>query len=106
MASQIKECWKNFIDGDWVDGSTNETIPVINPATREQISEVARATPEDIDLAVAAARAAYDRRTLYDMRPSQRGELMLEVARILKEMLQSSRGCCRSRSEKTPPIPE
>ena len=58
MGFQIKERWQNFIDGDWVDGSTNETIPVINPATSEQISEIARATQEDVDRAVAAARAA------------------------------------------------
>ena len=86
MASQIKKRWQNYVDGEWVDGSTGETIPVTDPATGEQIAEVARATPDDVDRAVAAAREAFNRRTLYDMRPAQRGELMLEVARIFKEM--------------------
>lgn len=86
MASQIKKRWQNYVDGEWVDGSTGETIPVTDPAAGEQIAEVARATPDDVDRAVAAAREAFNRRTLYDMRPAQRGELMLEVARIFKEM--------------------
>tara|TARA_A100001037_G_scaffold306776_2_gene355369 strand:+ start:11309 stop:12790 length:1482 start_codon:yes stop_codon:yes gene_type:complete len=86
MATQIKEHWQNYIDGEWVDGSTKETIPVVNPANGEQIAEIARATPDDVDRAVSAAREAYERRTLYDMRPAQRGELMLEVAQIFKEM--------------------
>ena len=83
MTTQIKEHWQNYIDGEWVDGSTGQTIPIINPATGEQVAEIARATPDDVDRAVAAARDAYNRRTLYEMRPAQRGELMLEISQCL-----------------------
>ena len=86
MASIIKEHWQNYIDGDWVEGSTNEIIPIINPATNEQISEIARALPDDVDRAVSAARETFNRRVLCDMRPMKRGEIMFEISRILKEM--------------------
>jgi aldehyde dehydrogenase (NAD+) len=47
---------KLFINGGWKE--TAATLPVINPATEEPIGSVAAAGPDDIDDAVAAARAA------------------------------------------------
>jgi aldehyde dehydrogenase (NAD+) len=47
-----------LINGDWRDASTGATMAVINPATEEVITDVASATAEDVDAAVAAARAA------------------------------------------------
>jgi acyl-CoA reductase-like NAD-dependent aldehyde dehydrogenase len=47
-----------LIGGEWRDASDGRTRPVVNPATEEVIAEVAAATPEDVDAAVAAARAA------------------------------------------------
>lgn len=47
-----------LIGGEWRDASNGKTQPVVNPATEEVIAEVASATPEDVDAAVQAARAA------------------------------------------------
>jgi aldehyde dehydrogenase (NAD+) len=47
-----------FINGEWRDASRGKTIDVINPATEAVIAEVASAEPDDVDAAVAAARAA------------------------------------------------
>jgi aldehyde dehydrogenase (NAD+) len=47
-----------FINGEWRDASGGKTIDVINPATEEVIAEVASAEQDDVDAAVAAARAA------------------------------------------------
>jgi aldehyde dehydrogenase (NAD+) len=47
-----------FIDNDWRDASGGRTIEVVNPATEAIIAEVASAEQEDVDAAVAAARAA------------------------------------------------
>src|SRR6185436_9026886 len=47
-----------FINNAWQDSSSGKTIPVVNPATEEVIAEVAAATRDDVDAAVAAARAA------------------------------------------------
>ncbi|MFN0159878.1 MAG: NAD-dependent succinate-semialdehyde dehydrogenase, partial [Burkholderiales bacterium] len=44
-----------FIDGAWCEGSGGRTLPVVNPATGEQIATVARAEIADLDRALAAA---------------------------------------------------
>lgn len=83
MSAGIRPYWQNYIGGAWVDGSDQGRIAVTDPATGEVIAEVARATPTDIDRAVAAARKCFDSRILRDLRPHRRGDLMLEVARQL-----------------------
>jgi betaine-aldehyde dehydrogenase len=50
---------KLFIDGVWVDPVVPATLPVIDPATEEQIASVAAGGKQDVDLAVKAARAAF-----------------------------------------------
>lgn len=49
---------KLFIGGSWVSPSSQETIDVINPATEAVIGRVPAGNAEDVDRAVAAARAA------------------------------------------------
>jgi aldehyde dehydrogenase (NAD+) len=50
-----------FIGGEWVAPSTSETIDVISPATEAICARVPAGKSADIDRAVAAARAAFDR---------------------------------------------
>jgi betaine-aldehyde dehydrogenase len=50
-----------FIDGQWVEATSGRTLDVINPATEEVFLSVAEANEADIDRAVSAARAAFDR---------------------------------------------
>jgi aldehyde dehydrogenase (NAD+) len=47
-----------FINNEWRPSSSGKTMPVVNPATEEVIAEVPSADKADVDLAVAAARAA------------------------------------------------
>ena len=47
-----------FINGEWRESSSSETIPVIDPATEETIAEVQSGTKDDIDHAVKSARDA------------------------------------------------
>lgn len=47
-----------LINNEWRDSASGAVMPVVNPATEEVIAEVAAATKEDVDAAVAAARAA------------------------------------------------
>ncbi len=83
---EIRKYWRNYIDGGWVDAADGERIAIENPATGTQIAEVARAKKADIDRAVASARAAFNSRELYNMRPVNRGALMFEIARHMTEM--------------------
>ena len=48
-----------MIGGQWVDGVKGQTIDVLNPFNATKITAIAEATEEDVDLAVAAAKAAF-----------------------------------------------
>ncbi|GED70444.1 aldehyde dehydrogenase [Brevibacillus reuszeri] len=50
--------YQMFIDGEFVDSSSQETTLVINPATEEVISEVPKGTVEDVRRAIEAAERA------------------------------------------------
>ena len=49
-----------FVDGEFVDALSGETMEVLNPATGGVIAEVPRAGEADVDRAVAAAEAAWE----------------------------------------------
>ena len=49
-----------FIGGEWVPSTGTGTIEVIEPATEQVLGRVPEGTPEDVDAAVRAARAAFD----------------------------------------------
>lgn len=85
-AALPRASWKHFIGGEWVESESGDVIAVQNPSSGHEIAEVARATPADVDAAVRAAREAFESRALLDMRPSQRGALMLEAARHFAEL--------------------
>ena len=50
---------KFYIGGAWVEPKQKRSIPVVNPATEEPLYEMAVGSAEDVDAAVAAARAAW-----------------------------------------------
>jgi aldehyde dehydrogenase (NAD+) len=50
-----------YIDGKWVDPVTPRTLEVLNPATEEPIGTISLGSAADVDRAVAAARAAFER---------------------------------------------
>src|SRR5215211_3511219 len=49
-----------LIDGKLTEAGSGKTFPNVNPATEAVIGEVADAGPEDMELAIAAARHAFD----------------------------------------------
>ena len=49
-----------FIDNEYVDAASGETMASINPATGEAFAEVHVANDKDIDRAVASARKAFE----------------------------------------------
>lgn len=50
---------KFYIDGAWQAPAQPKVVPVINPATEEKLYDIAAGSAEDVDRAVAAARAAF-----------------------------------------------
>ena len=41
-----------FIDGQWRHGAEGKTLPIIDPATEEEIGRLAHATRPDLDLSL------------------------------------------------------
>ena len=54
------DCTRHYINGQWVDNTSGQAEDIINPATGESIGKVAYGTAQDVDQAVAAARAAFE----------------------------------------------
>jgi acyl-CoA reductase-like NAD-dependent aldehyde dehydrogenase len=74
---------KLLIGGERVEAADARTFATIDPATGEPICEVAQAGAEDVDRAVAAARAALDG-PLRKVSPSKRAGLMYTLAELIK----------------------
>ncbi len=74
---------KMFVDGEFVDSLSGETMEVLNPATGEVIAEVPSAGVEDVDRAVAAAESAWE--TWREKTPKDRMELLLKLADVIDE---------------------
>jgi len=72
-----------WIQGEWVDGSSEEAVEVVNPYTEQVIDTVPAGTAGDVERAVEAARGAYEE---WRWVPAvERADLLHEVARKLRE---------------------
>ncbi|HTU86469.1 MAG TPA: gamma-aminobutyraldehyde dehydrogenase [Solirubrobacteraceae bacterium] len=74
---------QNFINGEFVDPVDGQTEPVLNPATGEVIAEAPLSTGADVDLAVRAAKAAYDEWSVTT--PGERAFALLKLADAIEE---------------------
>lgn len=83
----MKKHYQLFINGQFVDAKSGKTFESINPATGEAYATVAEAGAEDVDLAVKAARAAFESGPWAEMAPSERGRLLYKAAQKLWENL-------------------
>ncbi len=81
---RIRDRYGLFIDGAFVEPEGGTRFETINPATEEVLSEVAEAGPEDVDLAVTAARRAYED-VWRDLPGSERAKYLYRIARQLQE---------------------
>src|SRR5439155_21680482 len=68
-----------FIAGAWRPAVSGATYQTINPATEEPSATVAKGDERDIDLAVAAARAAFDRGPWPRMTAAERGRIVWKL---------------------------
>ena len=73
-----------FINGEFVAPKNPKYMPSINPATGETLAEVAIAGSEDVDLAVQAARQAYEK-VWKKTSAKDRGRYLFRIARLIQE---------------------
>src|SRR5260370_325397 len=69
-----------FIDGVFVPSTGDQLRAIVDPATGEVVAQVADATPEDVDRAVAAARRAFDESDWPRTPAVERGRILLRLA--------------------------
>jgi len=80
----LEERYGLFIGGELVDPLSCRWVGTESPATEEALAEVAVAGVEDVDLAVATARAAFEN-GWSEISPSERAKYLYRIARILQE---------------------
>jgi aldehyde dehydrogenase (NAD+) len=78
---------KMLIDGKWRDSVSGKTFATINPATEETIAQVAEGDAADIDLAVKAARKAFDSGPWRTMDARDRGRLLYKLADLIESKI-------------------
>lgn len=76
-----------FIDGKFRAGSAGQRTRLINPATEETLGEVAAADVSDLNAAIESAHRAWEG-GWRDLAPGKRGEILFNVARVLRENLE------------------
>jgi betaine-aldehyde dehydrogenase len=76
--------YQNYINGQWVAGSSGETFPVYDPSTEEVIAHVASGTAADVDRAVKAARAAFDSGPWSQTSAAERGRLLYKLTEKIR----------------------
>jgi aldehyde dehydrogenase (NAD+) len=75
---------KLLIDGRWVDALSGKTFATLNPATGEVICQVAEADKADVEIAVKAARRAFEH-VWKTYEASGRRDLMLKLADLIEK---------------------
>jgi acyl-CoA reductase-like NAD-dependent aldehyde dehydrogenase len=72
-----------FINGCWEASVCDRFVDVINPATGELVTTVPDADSRDVDRAVAAARASFEKKTWRGMDPSKRERILWNIGDLL-----------------------
>ncbi len=79
---------KMLINGNWVDAVSGKTFPTFDPATGKEMAYVAEGDQADINLAVTAARKAFEQGPWRKMTASERGRLIWKLADLLEKNLE------------------
>jgi len=85
LVKQALKPFRLFIDGKWEAAVSRRTIPVLNPATGEQLTTVPDAGPEDVDRAVKAARRAFEKGFWRKMNVSQRERIIWRIGELIEK---------------------
>jgi aldehyde dehydrogenase (NAD+) len=80
----IEDRYGVYVGGEFVEPRSGEYFPTVDPSREEQLAEVAQAGREDVDLAVRAARDAFEN-GWSDISPAERAKYLYRIARLLQE---------------------
>ena len=90
MAGTMKSAegvYQQYINGEWVGNASGKTFSVYEPSTEEVMAEVLEAGSTDVDLAVKAARKAFDSGPWPQKTPNDRAQILFKLAAKVREQL-------------------
>jgi aldehyde dehydrogenase (NAD+) len=79
---RVEERYGHFVGGEWLEPS--QTYTTISPSSEEPLAEIGLATAEEVDVAVRAARDAFEN-GWSALAPAERAKYLFRIARILQE---------------------
>lgn len=85
VAKFLSEMKTLYINGQFVKSVSEKTFDTIDPSTGEVLATIYEGQKEDIDLAVKAARDAFDKGPWGKMNPAVRSRLMYKLADLMEE---------------------
>ncbi|MBL8074095.1 MAG: aldehyde dehydrogenase family protein [Nitrospira sp.] len=84
VQSFVRTSRKMLIGGRWLDAASGKTFATYNPATGDMLTQVAEGDRTDVNMAVAAARAAFENGPWRKLTASERGRLIWKLADLLE----------------------
>src|ERR1700737_3936358 len=88
MAGGVKtdvRTYQLYINGGWIQGKSNKTFPVYEPATEEVIAQAPDANADDVNRAVAAAKAAFEDGPWANTTAQERGRVLFRLAEKIRQ---------------------
>src|SRR3979490_2302194 len=88
MSSSVKaevRTYRNYVNGQWLASASGETFPVYDPSTEEIIARVSAAGKADVDVAVKAARDAFDSGPWAKTTAQDRGRILFKLAEKIRQ---------------------
>ena len=79
--------YQMFINGEWVASKSAKTFPVYDPSTEEVIAQVPDASADDVNRAVAAAKAAFEEGPWATTTAQERGRVLFRLADKVRQNL-------------------
>src|ERR1700690_88565 len=86
VQTEIKT-YQMFINGEWVGSKSAKTFPVYDPSTEEVIAQVPDAGPDDVNRAVAAAKAAFEEGPWATTTAQERGRVLFRLSEKIRANL-------------------
>src|ERR1700721_1022506 len=88
MAGGVKadvRTYQMYVNGEWVGSKSSKTFAVYEPATEEVMAKVPDAHAEDVDRAVAAAKAAFENGPWATTTAQERGRVLFRLADKIRQ---------------------
>ncbi len=85
LAGKLEYRNQAFINGKFCNAQSGKTFTTTNPATGDVLAEIAACDSEDVDVAVAAAKEAFEDARWHSLSPSARKSVLLRFAQLLED---------------------